>query len=177
LLNDTTTRRGRIRSGDPLCRSFGEPTALLGTEVWCPDCKQVGRIVEGASLWKVRGKPAAFHGSLIICGCPRGTHRVIAQHSNFHVELKPGEGSAYPASPTVRAASTPTDALFCAAFQLCHADHKAPLADYHYGLVSSDGSRHTGTTDASGITARFRTDTAGSVSLAYAIQVRIGVDA
>ena len=79
--------------------------------------------------------------------------------------------------PSSRAASTPTDALFCAAFQLCHADHKAPLADYHYGLVSSDGSRHTGTTDASGITARFRTDTAGSVSLAYAIQVRIGVDA
>ncbi|WP_199031686.1 PAAR domain-containing protein [Ralstonia sp. ASV6] len=177
LVTDTTTRRGHFRNGTPRSTSFGEQAVLVGSEVWCPDCKQWGVIAEGASGWKVLGTPAAFDGSLIICGCPRGTHRVIAQRSNCYVQLKPGEGSAYPAPSATHSAATQTDTTFCAAFQLCHAVNSAPLADYHYGLVSADGSRHTGTTNASGITARFRAGSASSVSLAYAIQIRIGVDA
>lgn len=165
VLGDSTNHGGKVIEGSPYSTVEGKPIARVGDKVTCPMKGHGGvtTIITGDGNCLIDGKPAARDGDKCACGCT-----LIASQSL--VSCGGGGGGS---SGQSRATSTGSNAadpnksnLFDDHYVLHDANGK-PLPNCAYAVEYPDGTIEYGTTDSSGKTKVFETDTEAKELIFY----------
>jgi uncharacterized Zn-binding protein involved in type VI secretion len=142
-----------ISAGSPDVLFDGLPAARMGDPTAC------GSTLAGAVIPTVliNGKPATTIGTL-------GSHgNVVVGGSGTVIIGTSGGGAAF--SGITALASHLTQNVFDEKILLVDSASGAPITDYPYFAITSDGTRYSGKTDAQGNTQRMSTAQASDISM------------
>ncbi|MDY0969740.1 PAAR domain-containing protein [Siccibacter turicensis] len=83
-LGDKTTTGGIVENGALTVYCHGKLVALIGSMVYCPQCKTTGIINKTRSFnVYAEGKLVCLENDVVECACPLGTNRVTASPDAF----------------------------------------------------------------------------------------------
>ncbi|WP_306795563.1 MULTISPECIES: PAAR domain-containing protein [unclassified Burkholderia] len=163
---DPTTTGGIVIAGTSNMFSNNKHVALDGDKATCGNCDGVFPIAGSAVRMICHGRCIALEGDAVLCPC--GKNQLIAgSDSTIFYEGEGGRNVANPfaaSSEFAPARHAPAPGIYDEQFVLAD-DSGRPLANIHYRVVTDAGQILSGTTDGSGRTRRFATDTAASLKI------------